>query len=281
MQYREGTFSGVRDIRVSYHCWLPEVDPQASLLIVHGLAEHSGRYSNVVDHFVPLGYAVYGVDHIGHGKSGGRRGFVRRFDDFTVVLRAFVDLLSSWQPGKPRFMVGHSLGALIGAVYLLNHPTDFAGAILSGPLVKIPDNISPATVLASRILSVVLPKLGVATVDASRVSRDPAVVEAYLNDPLVFTGKTTARLGCEMLKAMQRVTREAVRIATPLLVLQGAEDGLVPPDGAELLHRLAGSADKTLKMYSGLHHEIYNEPEHAEVLADAEAWLSERLHPSR
>jgi len=233
----------------------------------------------VIDRFVPRGYAVYGVDHIGHGKSTGRRVYVKRFGDFIAVLKTYVDRIIEWQPGAPLFMIGHSLGALIGAVYLLDHPGDLAGAILSGPLVKIPDNVSPATVLLSRLLSVVLPKLGVAAVDATGVSRDPAVVRAYVEDPLVYTGKTTARLGCEMLKAMHRVAEEASKIQLPLLVLQGGADRLVSPDGAEMLHRLAGSTDKTLKVYDGLHHEVYNEPERDVVLADVEAWLRERLDP--
>ena len=279
MEHHEGWFEGVRGTEIRYQYWLPDGEPDASLLIVHGLAEHCGRYANVIDRFVPRGYAVYGVDHIGHGKSAGRRVYVERFGDFIAVLKTYVDRIGEWRPGVPLFMVGHSLGALIGAVYLLDHPGDLAGAILSGPLVKVPDNISPATVLLSRLLSVVLPKLGVAAVDATGVSRDPAVVRAYVDDPLVYTGKTTARLGCEMLKAMRRVAEEVHKIEIPLLVLQGGADRLVSPDGAEMLHRLAGSADKTLKVYDGLHHEVYNEPERDVVLADVEAWLRERLDP--
>ena len=281
MEHHEGQFEGVRGTEIRYQYWLPDGKPDASLLIVHGLAEHCGRYANVVDRFVPRGYAVYGVDHIGHGKSGGRRVYVERFDDFVAVLKTYVDRIREWQSGVPLFMVGHSLGALIGAVYLLDHPGDLTGAILSGPLVKVPDNISPVTVLLSRLLSVVLPKLGVAAVDATGVSRDPAVVRAYVEDPLVYTGKTTARLGCEMLKAMRRVAEEASKIQLPLLVLQGGADRLVSPDGAEMLHRLAGSTDKTLKVYDGLHHEVYNEPERDIVLADVEAWLRERLNRAR
>jgi acylglycerol lipase len=281
MEHHEGFFKGVRDADIYHQCWLPEGEPRAVLLIVHGLAEHCGRYTNVFDYFVPRGYAVYGVDHVGHGRSGGTRVYVKRFTDFIDVLRAYLGMVLDWQTGKPLFMVGHSLGALIGAVYLLDHQNELAGAILSGPLVKVPDNISPMTVALSKWVSVFLPRLGVAGVDAMGVSRDPAVVDAYINDPLVYGGKTTARLGCETLKAMRHVADEASHITLPLLVLQGSEDRLVPPDGAEMLYRAAGSGDKTLRIYDGLHHEIYNEPEHSDVLGDVETWIEERLNVDR
>ena len=147
MKHREGRFKGVRNTDICYQSWLPEGEPSASLLIVHGLAEHCGRYTNVIDHFVPRGFAVYGVDHVGHGKSSGRRVFVERFSDFVFVLETYVGMIREWEPGRPLFMIGHSLGALIGAVYLLDHQEALAGAVLSGPLVKVPDNISLVTVL--------------------------------------------------------------------------------------------------------------------------------------
>jgi len=280
MKHYEGAFAGVRGIDIRYQYWLPEDAPHASLLIVHGLAEHCGRYINLINHFIPLGYAVFGVDHIGHGKSGGRRAHVKRFSDFISILSTYVEKIRGWQPEAPLFMIGHSLGALIGAIYLLDHPSDVVGAIFSGPLVSVPENISPATVLLSRLLSVVVPKLGVATVDPTGVSRDKAVVRAYVADPLVYNGKTTARLGCETLKAMRRVARQGSEIELPLLVLQGGADRLVSPRGAEMLYSVAGSTDKTLKVYEGLYHEIYNEPERHQILADAEAWLRERLPTS-
>jgi alpha-beta hydrolase superfamily lysophospholipase len=273
----EGTFPGVRGTRIAYRRWLPDAGSHAVLLLVHGLAEHCGRYNNVVRHFVPRGYAVCGADHVGHGRSGGRRVHVRRFADFVDVLDQFSKKVSAWHPRVPQVLLGHSLGALIAATFLLDRSEAISAAVLSGPLVAVPENISPVTILVSRILSGLVPWLGIAAVDATGVSRDPEVVAAYLGDPLVHTGKTTARLGCEILRAIRRLEQEATQIAIPLLVLQGSNDRLVPPAGAEQLYRHAGSKDKTFKTYAGLHHEIYNEPERATVLADVEAWLSDRL----
>jgi acylglycerol lipase len=270
----EGSFKGVRNANICYQAWLPEGDVKVVLLIVHGLGEHCGRYMNVVNHFVPLGYAVYGFDHIGHGKSEGLREVVERFTDYTDTLAIYCEMVKGWQTGKPIFLLGHSMGGLIVPHYLLDHPADFVGAVISAPLVKVGDNISSATVLMGKILSALAPRMGLLPLDAKGISRDPKVVKAYVNDPLVFHGKTSARLAAELLKAMQRVTTEADKITLPLIIVQASEDKLVDPGGAQMLYDQVGSSDKTLRIYEGLYHEVFNEPESAQVLKDVEIWLA-------
>ena len=277
MKHQDGFFKGVRDTNIYYQCWLPEGDPRAVLLVVHGLAEHCGRYMNLVNHFLPVGYAVYGIDHIGHGKSDGPRVHVQRFEDFTATLKIFFDMVREWQPEKAVFLVGHSMGGLIGAAYLLEHQAELDGAVLSGPSVKVPDNISSTTVLLGKVFSALVPKLGLVALEAEGVSRDPAVVEAYVNDPLVHTGKTTARLAAELLKAMQRVSAEGAGITLPILIIQGGSDRLVDPSGAQLLYKRVGSTDKKIKVYDELYHEVFNEPEQAKVLGDVEEWLESHI----
>ena len=201
-----------------FQSWLPESEPKAVLLIVHGLAEHSGRYINIVNHFVPLGYAVYGMDHLGHGKSDGTRVYVKRFEDYTNMLKIYFDRIRRWQPGKPIFLVGHSMGGLISAVFLLDHQAELTGAVLSGAAVKVSDNITPAILVVGKILSALMPRFGLIGLDAKGVCRDPAVVQAYVSDPLVFKGKTTARLAAEMRKAMQYVSAAATKITLPIMI---------------------------------------------------------------
>ncbi|MBE3067588.1 MAG: alpha/beta hydrolase, partial [Chloroflexi bacterium] len=246
---------------------------KAVLLIVHGLGEHSGRYMNVVNHFVPLGYAVYGLDHIGHGKSDGGREVVERFEDYTDNLTIYYNMVKVWQPDKPIILLGHSLGGLIVAYYLLDHQAGFKGAIISAPMVRIPANITPMTITMGKILSSIAPKAGILRLDATGLSHDPEVVKAYVNDPLVFHGKTPARLAAEMLKAMLRVTAEAEKITLPFIAMQGSADRLVNPGDAQLLYDKASSKDKSIKIYQGLYHEVFNEPERAVVLKDVETWL--------
>ena len=277
MKQQEGFFKGVRDANIYYQSWLPEGEPRAVLLIVHGLAEHCGRYGNVVDHFVLLGYAVYGIDHLGHGKSDGTRVYVKRFDDYTNTLKAYFDKVRGSQPDKPIFLVGHSMGGLIGAVYLLDHQAELAGAVLSGPAVKIPSDVTPATIFVGKILSALIPKFGLLALDANGVSRDPAVVQAYVSDSLVHRGKMTARLAAEMLKTMQTITAQAARITLPILIVQGSADRLVNPSGARMLYDAVSSVDKEIKIYDSFYHEVFNEPEHDKVLRDVEIWLEAHL----
>ena len=162
-------------------------------------------------------------------------------------------------------------------MFLLDHSVDLAGIVFSGPCVKVPANVSATTVFLAKALSRIAPKLGLSAVDASGISRDPAEVQAYIDDPLVYNGKTTARLACELLKAMQRVSAEASGITLPALIVHGGADRVVDPDGAQRLHSALGSADKALTIYDGLFHEIHNEPEHPQVLADISAWLDAHL----
>lgn len=277
MKYIEGNFKGVRDVNIHYQAWLPDGNVKAILFLVHGLGEYCGRYTNHVNHFVPQGYAIYGLDHLGHGKSDGEREVIERFTDYTDPLTFYYRMVKGWQPGKPFFLLGHSMGGLIACSFLLDYQADFKGAIISAPVIKVSDSISPVTITIGKILSRIAPKAGVLAVDATGVSRDPEVVKAYINDPLIFHGKTPARLAAEMQKAMVRVTAELGKITLPFIVVQGSEDKLVDPGGAQMLYDKAGSKDKTLKIYEGLYHEVHNEPERATMFKDVETWLEAHI----
>ncbi len=277
MKHQEGYLKGVRDTAIFYQYWSPEGDPKATLLVVHGVREHSGRYMNVVNHLVPSGYGLYGIDHIGHGKSDGERVYVERFQDYTKTLKKCFDMIREWQPERPIFLIGHSMGGLISTAFLLEHQDELSGAVLSAPSIKVSDNTSQAIIFVGKLLSIIMPKAGLIKLDAERVSRDPAVVDAYINDPLAYTGKITARLGAEILKTMQRVTEQAGKIRLPIMIVQGSDDKVVDPRGAQLLHDLVTSEDKTIKIYDGLYHEVFNEPEHEQVLNDVKTWLEAHL----
>jgi acylglycerol lipase len=277
MNHKEGHFKGLNNLDIYYQGWLPEGEPLAVLLIVHGLAEHSGRYGNVVDHFTPKGYAVYAPDHRGHGRSQGRRVYVKRFTHYLDDLKTFFDMVRSWHPEAKIFMVGHSMGGTIGLAYALRHQEELAGLVLSGTGVKAGESISPILIAVGKLLAALLPKMGLLVLDASAISQDPATVAAYENDPLVYRGKVTAQLGAELLKTTQAFPDQVSQLRLPILIMHGTADRLVDLQGSQWLYEAIGSADKTLNLYGGYYHEIFNEPGRDQALADVEAWLVAHL----
>jgi acylglycerol lipase len=277
MKHNEGNLKEKGAFNNYYQYWQPDTESKAIMLVVHGLAEHSGRYMNVVNHFVPLGYAVYGIDHIGHGKTEGDRLCLNRFEDFIRPLSVYLAWIKKENPDKPVILVGHSMGGLIASIFLLDHQDEFKTAVISAPLIKSSGEISSVSLFIVQVLSAILPKTGVMSIDGTAVSRDPDVVKAYNEDPLVHRGKASARLMRELILGMRRINVDATKINLPILILQGDQDKIVSPEGARILHDLVSSSDKTIKIYEGLYHEIFNEPEHGQVLGDVSDWLKSRI----
>ena len=253
--------------------WLPPGDPKAVVLLAHGYAEHAGRYGHVAARLTAAGYAVYAVDHWGHGKSSGAMGFVPSFSLYVDGMAGLVERVREAWPGKPRLLLGHSMGGLIATLLLIERQRDFAAAALSGPAILTPAPPSKLTVWISRFLSRYVPRAGVMKLDPTGVSRDAAVVAAYLADPFVHTGKLSARLAAEMFDAMARAREGARAITLPLLIQHGEADRLTAPAGSRFLFDHVASADKRHEIYPGLFHEIFNEPERDTVLGDLIAWF--------
>jgi acylglycerol lipase len=243
------------------------------LLVVNGMAEHSGRYTNLVNRFVPEGYGVYSHDHRGHGKSEGLRCYVDRFSDYVSDLKTFLDIVRGQHGDTKIFLVGHSMGGTIATAYAVQHQQELAGLLLSGASLKMGSTVSPVLIVMAGILSVLLPKMGATVIDASAISQDQAVVDAYVNDPLVYRGKIRARTGAELIKTMQQLPAQMPEINLPILIMHGTADQLGNPEGSRLLYERVGSKDKTLKLYEGFYHEIFNEPGREQVFADMETWL--------
>jgi alpha-beta hydrolase superfamily lysophospholipase len=273
MEQESGSFKGQGNFDLYYRGYLPPGKPRAVLLVVHGLAEHSGRYTNVVNYFVPRGYAIYGFDQRGHGRSEGLRGYVEKFSEYISDLKTFFDMVQKHSDEK-LFIVGHSVGGTIAAAYSLQHQDELAGLILSGPTITPGSSLSPIKIMLARLLSLVMPKLGVDVIDATALSQDQAVVAAYINDPLVYHGKIRARLGAELIKAMKSLSGQMPALHLPVLILSGTGDRLSNPEGSRLLYERITSKDKTLKLYDGFYHEIFNEPGRGQVFGDIESWLN-------
>jgi alpha-beta hydrolase superfamily lysophospholipase len=275
MTHATGFLAGAGGPRIFWQSWRPEADPKAVIVLVHGASEHSGRYEHVAAVLTAAGYAVYALDHRGHGRSEGSRAVLDRMSRAVTDVDQLVLQASEENTGRPVFILGHSMGGTVAVSYCLRRQDRLSGLILSGPLAAL--EAAPAPVLAiGRILSAIAPSLGVVTIDANLVSRDPQVVRDYAADPLNHHGKLPARTVAELAAAIGRFPDAVGAITLPTLILYGDKDGLAPPAGGQMLLERIGAADKQVKIYPGLFHEILNEPERDEVLSDIVGWLRER-----
>jgi alpha-beta hydrolase superfamily lysophospholipase len=270
------TFSGYGGLELYYQRWRADGPPKAVLPIVHGYNEHSGRYGNVVDWFVPRGYSVYAFDLRGHGHSPGRRGELRDFGEFREDVRAFLDLVHEAEPGRPVFLVGHSVGGLIALNYVLHDPSGLEGVVASAPVLGLP-GLSPFLLWLCKVLTPVWPNLIMDSgLDASALSRDAAVGEAYVNDPLVH-GKGSPCMLNQLMGAVDWTQAHAAELALPCLIVHGGADRLVDPPSSQVFFENVTLADKQRIEYEGHYHEVFNDLGKEQVFADIEAWLEQHL----
>jgi acylglycerol lipase len=272
----EGMFEAADGFQLFERWWTPEGETKAAVVIVHGFAEHSGRYFHVAESLINSGYAVYTFDLRLHGKSGGAKAFVRSFDEYLSDLDVFLDRTRERQPQKPLFLLGHSMGGSISTLFAITRKPDIRGLLLSAAALKMGDDISPILISLSGIIGTILPKLPTVKLDSSAISRDPKVIESYDNDPLNYRGGTPARTGAEMVRATKIMQERMGEIDLPLLIMHGTEDRLANIDGSRQLQERARSSDKSLKLYEGLYHEILNEPEKDQVMTDIIEWMDAR-----
>ncbi len=276
MDSSEGSFRSATGKNIFYRCWAA-TEPRAILLLVHGLAEHSGRYREFASFFADAGITTYALDHPGHGRSEGKRGHIGRFAEYTDALSQMLSLARQAHPQLPMVLLGHSMGGLIAADFLLQHQSEFVAAVLTGAAIQSPQQPPRIVLIVNRVIAAVMPQLGVLRMDASGISRDPQVVSDYENDPLVYRGKATAGLVTALFSAMSRVVANAASIRLPMLIMHGSIDSLTAVDGSKLLHETISSEDKKIVIYDGLYHEILNEPEKENVMADILRWLEPHI----
>ncbi len=256
--------------------------PRATVALVHGLAEHAGRYEALAARLNAAGIDVVAVDLRGHGRSPGKRAWVERFDDYLTDADALVS--AAKRSDAPLFLMGHSMGGAIAALYAIERAPArgraLAGLVLSSPALA-PGRDVPRWMLAmSRFISRVWPTFPAIRIDAALLSRDPAVVAANLADPLVHHGPVPARTGAEILDAMARIERGRGALRVPVLVYHGTRDKLTEPDGSRAFGAHAGSPDRTLTLYDDGFHETMNDLERERVIDALIAWITTRA-PAR
>ncbi len=276
MQHTENNFICNDSLQLYYQCWKPKEPARAALIIVHGFSDHSGRYQNIVDDLVPRGIVVYSFDQRGHGRSPGQSGHVDSFAEYRDDLLTFTQTVATLQPDIPCFLLGHSMGGLIVLDFGLYYPQEVDGIIASSPHLSDPP-VSPILTTLSRVLSGIWPTLSIsAGLDDHGLSRDPQVVRAYQNDPLVH-GKATPRLSTELTKTVAETNANAASFQLPLLIFHGTADRLTDPEASRHFYENVTSPNKTFIAYEGGYHEGHNDIHRERVIIDLAHWLEEQV----
>ncbi|MBE9207025.1 alpha/beta hydrolase [Nostoc sp. LEGE 06077] len=283
IDHSESTFQGNGGINLYYQTWKPTTgNVKAVLAIVHGLGGHSSKYGNIVQHFTPQQYAVYSFDLRGHGRSPGQRGYIDSWAEFREDLRIFLELVQTQNPGYPIFLLGHSLGSIIVLDYVLRYPQ--AAAVLKGVIILAPSlgkvGVSKMKLVLGQLLSRVWPRFTLNTgFDLAAGTRDEKVLATYIQDTLRHT-LGTARLATEFFDTVAWINHHTAEWRSPLLILHGGADRVALPEGGKIFYeQLTSCIDKTRIEYPEAYHELQDDINYQEVLADLESWLEKRITP--
>jgi len=270
----EEKIAGVGGLNIFVRSWRPDGKARGVVVIVHGFNSHSGQYLWVARQFAASGLAVYALDLRGRGKSDGERFYVEKFADYVSDVSALVTLAKSREPDLPVFLLGHSAGGVISCIYTLEHQTELAGLICESFAHQVPAPDFALAVLKG--LSHVAPHAHVLRLKNEDFSRDPKVVQAMNDDPLIAHEVQPTQTVAEMVRADERLKKEFPLITLPVLILHGTLDKATKPSGSQLFYDTAGSADKTLKLYEGHFHDLLNDVDKEVVMADIKRWIDAR-----
>lgn len=258
---RTETFSATAGIELLERAWEPDGTPRGVVLLVHGLGEHSGRYEELGSFLAHEGFRVLAYDQRGHGRSGGATGWVESFDHFLDDLAIFHARATARAGGAPVVLLGHSMGGLIVTAYVLERAELPEFLVLSSPaIVPLVDEGGAPGVI-----------------DAAALSGDTAVQESYRTDPLVLRERVTTDLLARIFDGVVLVNGRASEIEIPLLLIHGDSDTLCSADGASEYVGQTAASDRTVRIYPGGLHEMFNETCRKDVFADLREWLSERI----
>ncbi|MEO5580085.1 MAG: lysophospholipase [Gemmatimonadaceae bacterium] len=275
--HEEWKFVSADGLSLYAQSWRPAGQSRALVALVHGIGEHSGRYADLVDHLVADGFEVHGFDHRGHGRSPGARGHVNAWTDYVQDVREFLHGSGELNPGLPVFLYGHSMGALIALDYALAYPDGLAGLVVSGVPLRPSGVAKRHLIMIARVLSRIVPAFSISLgLDVNGISRDPAAVKAYREDPLVHP-LASMRWGTEILASIDRVRSRAGEVRLPILILHGGADPINAVAGSKELHETVSSGDKSLRVYPGTLHEPHNDLDRTTVSEDVQRWLGGRL----
>lgn len=276
MLHSEGWFTGDEGLDLYYQRWSPSETVRAVVGIVPGLGSHSGLFDNLIVELVAAGFAVYGVDLRGHGRSPGQRGYLNHWQEYCGDVRGFHQLMAGQNSGLPCFLLGHSLGATVILDYALLSPEDLSGVIAMAPAIG-PVGVSPLKLGIGRLFSWVWPRFALDTgIPEGAGSQNPNTIAAYATDPLRHR-QGTARLVTEFLQASSRLQKQLLDLQMPLLILQGSEDKVALPAGSRQLFQQLPLIDKEYREYAGGFHDLHNDVCAQQVALDVANWVDRHV----
>lgn len=277
IEHVEGYFESTQGTRLYGHAWRPASPPRSVVGIIHGLSEHGGRFTNIADALVSRGHAVHAFDLRGFGRSSGQTGHLMSWAEYRDDMRAFLRRIASLEPGRPVFLYGHSMGGLVLGEFALRHPEGLSGIILSAPSFESMGVAKPWLVHSARLFSRLLPRMPLKVpLEAEALSRDPAWVKRYQEDPLVRRW-CSARWAVEALDANAWTKAHAADLSLPLLMIHGSDDRINTLGGARRFFDAVKHTDKAFHVVPGGLHEPHNDPGHELVFEQVEAFLSAHL----
>ncbi len=265
-------------LKIFTQFWEPDNAVHAIVVIIHGLGEHSSRYQYIAEQFCKENIMVYSFDLPGHGKSAGKRAFIKSFDICNVIIDDQVKILKQNFPGIPIILLGHSMGGAITAYYALKKKPEISGIILSSAALKISTDISPVLVKLSGIIGKIFPTLPTIKLDSTGLSHRYEIIEEYNNDPLVYSGGIPARTGAEINRSIKYNQANAEKFNYPVLLIHGNQDKLADYHGSMEFHSKISSENKTIKIYKGLYHELMNEVDGDKVIRDLLDWIKSLIN---
>jgi alpha-beta hydrolase superfamily lysophospholipase len=275
----EERLDSVGGLKIFVRWWRPEGAARGVVVIVHGFNSHSGEYGWVAEQFVADRLAVYAGDLRGRGKSDGERFFVNSLSEWISDVATVMTLAKSREPGLPVFMLGHSAGGVVSCIYVLEHQSQLAGFVCEDFAHEVPAPDFALAVLKG--LSHVAPHAHVLKLKNEDFSRDPDVVRAKNNDPLIAHESQPTQAMAELVRADERLRREFPLITLPVLILHGTADHVTKPSGSQRFYDHAGSRDKTIKLYDGHFHDLLNDIDKEIVMSDITRWIDGRLVAAR
>jgi len=274
MQTTTGNISS-GGLRLFYRAWRPDQTPRGVVAIVPGFNSHSGYYAWVADRLVATGLAVYAIDLRGRGESEGERFYVQQFEDYVNDVHEFVTSARAQEPGLPIYLLGHSAGGVVSCLYAIEHQHELAGLICESFAFKIP---APDFALAVfKGLAHIAPHAHILHLKNEDFSRDPAIVAAMNEDTLIDNEKQSVDTLAAMVLADELLERSFASMTLPVLILHGTDDKATKPSGSQQFFDTVGSIDKTLKLYEGGYHDLLNDTDREQVMADVSTWIERQL----